>query len=199
MQRQRHRISIVSAVRTAIGTFGGTLKDVDAPHLGSVVIRETLQQCRIEGRHVDEVILGNVYQAGIGPNPARVAAVRAGIPYEVPSMTVNKVCGSGLKAIALAAQAICCGSAQLIVAGGIESMSSAPYLISNARWGARMGHGKLVDSMIQDGLWDCFYDYHMGMTAENLAEKYGISRTESVSWLCGGWLRLCLLDTPRRG
>ena len=178
MQMQRGRVAIVSAARTAIGTFGGALKDVDAPHLASVVIRETLQRCHIEGGKVDEVILGNVYQAGVGPNPARIAAVKAGIPYEVPSMTVNKACGSGLKTIALAAQAIWCGPAQLIVAGGMESMSSAPYLIPNARWGARMGHGEFIDSMIQDGLWDCFYDYHMGMTAENLAEQYNISRTQ---------------------
>jgi len=178
MQRQRERVAIVSATRTAIGTFGGTLKDVDAPHLGSVVIRETLQRCQLEAGQVDEVILGNVYQAGIGPNPARIAAVKAGVPYEVPSMTVNKLCGSGLKAIALAAQAIWCGPAQLIVAGGMESMSSAPYLLPNARWGVRMGHGELTDSMIQDGLWDCFYDYHMGMTAENLADQYSISRIQ---------------------
>ncbi len=178
IQPQRERVAIVSAVRTAIGTFGGALKDVDATHLAGVVIRETLQRCHVEGGQVDEVILGNVYQAGMGPNPARIAAIKAGIPYEVPCMTVNKVCGSGLKAIALAAQAIWCGSAQLIVAGGMESMSRAPYLISDARWGARMGHGKLTDSMIQDGLWDCFYDYHMGITAENLAEQYSISRTQ---------------------
>jgi acetyl-CoA C-acetyltransferase len=198
MQKQRDKVAIVSAVRTAIGSFGGALKDLDAPHLGSVVIREALHRCNIEGGQVDEVIMGNVYQAGIGANPARIAAVKAGIPYEVPSMTVNKVCGSGLKAIALAAQAIFCsplynpltpfgkgekgvggcGSAQIIVAGGMESMSSAPYLIPNARWGARMGHGQFVDSMIQDGLWDSFYDCHMGMTAENLAERYGISRAE---------------------
>lgn len=178
MQQQRARATIVSAVRIATGSFGGALKDLDAPHLGSVVIREAIHRCSIEGGRVDEVIMGNVYQAGIGPNPARVAAVKAGIPYEIPSMTVNKVCGSGLKAIALAAQAIWSGSAQIIVAGGMESMSSAPYLIPNARWGARMGHGQFVDSMIQDGLWDSFYDYHMGMTAENLAEQYGISRAE---------------------
>ena len=182
MQRQRDRVAIVSAVRTAIGSFGGILKDVDATHLGSVVIREALHQCGIEGSQVDEVIMGNVYQAGTGPNPARIAAVKAGIPYRIPSMTINKVCGSGLKAIALAAQAIWSGSAQIIVAGGMESMSSAPYLVSNARWGARMGHGRFVDSMIQDGLWDSFYDCHMGMTAENLAEQYGISRVEQDSF-----------------
>lgn len=177
-QRQRERVAIVSATRTAIGTFGGALKDVNAPHLASVVIREALQRCHMEAAYVDEVILGNVYQAGSGPNPARIAAVKAGIPYEAPSMTVNKLCGSGLKAIALAVQAIWCGAAQSIVAGGMESMSSAPYLIPNARWGIRLGHGEFTDSMIQDGLWDCFYDYHMGMTAENLAEQYSISRTQ---------------------
>jgi len=182
MQRQRRRVAITSAVRTAIGSFGGALKALDAPHLGSIVIREALNRCGIEGGQVDEVIMGNVYQAGIGPNPARVAAVKAGIPYEVPSMTVNKVCGSGLKAIALAAQAIRSGAAEIIVAGGMESMSGAPYLISNARWGTRMGHGQFVDSMIQDGLWDSFYDCHMGMTAENLAEQYSISRAEQDSF-----------------
>jgi len=182
MQRERNRIVIVSAVRTAIGAFGGTLKALDAPHLGSVVVREALHRCDIKGGKVDEVIMGNVYQSGIGLNPARIAAVKAGIPYEVPSMTVNKVCGSGLKAIALAAQAILSGSAQVIVAGGMESMSGAPYLIPNARWGTRMGHEQLVDSIIQDGLWDSFYDYHMGMTAENLAEQYSISRAEQDSF-----------------
>ncbi|MBM3238263.1 acetyl-CoA C-acetyltransferase [Candidatus Poribacteria bacterium] len=198
MQQQNNRVAIVSAVRTAIGVFGGALTDLDAPYLGSVVIKEVLHRCGIEGKLVDEVIMGNVYQAGIGVNPARIAAVKAGIPYEVSSMIVNKVCGSGLKAIALAAQAIFCsplynpltpfgkgekgvggcGSVQIIVAGGMESMSGAPYIVPNARWGARMGHGRFVDSMIQDGLWDSFYDCHMGMTAENLAEQYGISRIE---------------------
>ena len=178
MKQQREPTAIVSAVRIATGSFGGALKDLDAPHLGSAVIREALHRCCIEGGQVDEVIMGNAYQAGVGTNPARIAAVKAGIPYEVPSMTVNKVCGSGLKAIALAAQAIWIGSTQIIVAGGMESMSGAPYLVSNARWGARMGHGQFVDSMIQDGLWDSFYDCHMGMTAENLAEQYGISREE---------------------
>jgi acetyl-CoA C-acetyltransferase len=175
---QRQEVAITSAVRTAIGSFGGTLKDIDVSNLGSVVIKEALHRCNIEADQVDEVIMGNVYQAGIGPNPARIAAVKAGIPYEVPAMTVNMVCGSGLKAIALATQAIWSGSAGVMVAGGMENMSRAPYLIPNARWGARMGHGQFVDSMIQDGLWDCFYDYHMGMTAENLAEQYNISRAD---------------------
>ena len=182
MKRQRDRAAIVSAVRTAIGSFGGALKDLDVSHLGSVVIREALNQYSIENKQIDEVIMGNVYQSGIGPNPARIAAVKADIPYQIPSMTVNKVCGSGLKSIALAAQAIWSDSTQVIVAGGMESMSRAPYLVSKARWGVRMGHGQFVDSMIQDGLWDSFYDCHMGMTAENLAEQYSISRTEQDSF-----------------
>lgn len=169
---------IVSAVRTAIGSFGGALRDLEAPHLGSVAIKAALQRCGLEGGEVDEVIMGNVLPAGLGPNPARSAAFAAGVPHEVPAMTINKVCGSGLKSVALAAQAIECGSARIIVAGGMESMSSAPYLLKKSRWGERMGHGELVDSMIQDGLWDCFYDCHMGMTAENLAEMYSISRED---------------------
>ena len=178
MPSENRQAVIVSAVRTPIGSFGGALKDLDAPHLGSVVIGEALLRCGVEARELDEVILGDVLQAGFGPNPARSAAVKAGVPYEVPAMTINKVCGSGLKAIALAAQAIACGAAETIVAGGMESMSRAPYLLMNSRWGERMGHGELVDSMIQDGLWDCFYDCHMGITAENLAEMYDIPREE---------------------
>ncbi len=175
---QRDRVVIVGGVRTAIGSFGGSLKDLESSYLASVVIREALQRCRLEGGEVDEIIMGNVYQAGAGPNPARISALKAGIPYEVPCMTVNKVCGSGLKAIALAAQGIRCGDASVIVAGGMESMSRAPYLLSGTRWGERMGHGRLVDSMIEDGLWDRFYDCHMGTTAENLAELYNVSRQE---------------------
>ncbi len=148
MKQCGDRVAIVSAVRTATGSFGGALKDLDAPHLGSVVIREALHRCGIEDRQIDEIIMGNVYQAGIGPNPARIAAVKAGIPYEIPSMTVNKVCGSGLKAIALAAQAIGSGSAQIVVAGGVGSMSRAPYLLSKARRGARAGDRELVGSKL---------------------------------------------------
>ena len=174
----RKRAALVSAVRTAIGGFGGTLKECSAPFLGSVVIREGLQRAGVGGDQVDEVILGNVYQAGSGPNPARVAAVKADLPYSVPSMTINKVCGSGLKAISLAAQAIALGDADSIVAGGMESMSGAPYLIPETRWGARMGHAKLVDVMLRDGLWDCFVDCHMGNTAETLAARYQVARAE---------------------
>ena len=168
MKKQEDRVAIVAVARTALGPFGGTLKDLEASHLAGVVIQEALQRCRLKGGQVDEVILGNVYQAGGGPNPARIAAVKGGIPYEVPCMTVNKVCASGLKAVGLAAQAICCGSGKVIVAGGTESMSRAPYLLTGTRWGERMGHGQLIDSMIRDGLWDCFYDCHMGSMAELL-------------------------------
>ena len=174
----RNRAALVSAARTAIGAFGGALKECSAPFLGSVAIREALQRAGVGGDQVDEVIMGNVYQAGNGPNPARVAAVKAEIPYSVPSMTINKVCGSGLKAINLAAQAIALGDADCIVAGGMESMSRAPYLLPEARWGARMGHAELVDVMLRDGLWDCFVDCHMGNTAETLAARYQVERAE---------------------
>ena len=169
---------VVSAVRTAVGDFGGALKDIASTELGSTVIRAALDRCGLRGTDVDEVIMGQVYVAGVGPNPARIAALGAGLPHEVPAMTVNKVCGSGLKSIALGAQAVAAGAARVIVAGGMESMSRAPYLMPNNRWGARMGHGKLVDVMIHDGLWDPFYDCHMAETAENLARHYSISREE---------------------
>ena len=174
----RNRAALVSAARTAIGAFGGALKECSAPFLGSVAIREALQRAGVGGDQVDEVIMGNVYQAGNGPNPARVAAVKAEIPYSVPSMTINKVCGSGLKAISLAAQAIALGDADSVVAGGMESMSGAPYLLPKARWGARVGHAELVDVMLRDGLWDCFVDCHMGNTAETLATRYQVERAE---------------------
>ena len=172
----RKRVALMSAVRTAIGGFGGALKECSAPFLGSVVIREALQRAGVAGDQVAEVIMGHVYQAGNGPNPARVAAIKAALPYSVPAMTVNKVCGSGLKAISLAAQAIALEEADCMVAGGMESMSGAPYLITEGRWGARMGHGKLVDVMLRDGLWDCFVDCHMGNTAETLAARYRVAR-----------------------
>ena len=171
-------VAIVSAVRTAIGKFGGALQGFSAPDLGSIVIREALQRAATAPETADEVIMGNVYQAGIGPNPARVAALNADLPHGVPAMTVNKVCGSGLKAITLAAQAIALGDADCIVAGGMESMSNAPYLLQQGRWGARMGHSQMVDTMLSDGLWDCFEDCHMGITAENLADQYRVPRAE---------------------
>jgi len=169
---------IVSAVRTPIGTFNGGLKDVSATRLGGIAIKAALERAGVEPGQVDEVIMGNVLQAGLGQNPARQAAVQANIPIEVPSFTVNKVCGSGLKAVHLAAQAILLGDADIVVAGGMENMSQSPYLLEKARTGFRMGDQRLVDSMIRDGLWCAFGDCHMGITAENLCEKYGLSREE---------------------
>jgi acetyl-CoA C-acetyltransferase len=169
---------ILSAVRTAIGTFGGSLKDISAVELGRTVLVESIKRAKIEPAMVDEVIMGNILQAGQGQNPARQAAVKAGIPVEVPAMTVNMVCGSGLRAVSLAQNLIKTGEAEIIVAGGMENMSQAPYIIPYARWGQRMGDGTIIDVMIKDGLSDAFYGYHMGITAENLAEKYGITRKE---------------------
>ena len=171
-------VVIVSAVRTAIGTFGGTLKDVPATELGAIVIKEALNKAGVKPELVDEVIMGNVIQAGLGQSPARQAAVKAGVPVEVPAMTLNKVCGSGLRAVSLAAQIIKAGDADVVVAGGMENMSAAPFLLPNARWGMRMGDNKVVDSMIKDGLWESFNDYHMGITAENIAEQWNISRED---------------------
>ncbi|MDF3932688.1 acetyl-CoA C-acetyltransferase [Pseudomonas citronellolis] len=171
-------VVIVAATRTAIGSFQGALAALPAHELGSVVIRQLLRQTGLAASEVDEVILGQTLTAGAGQNPARQAAIAAGLPREVPAMTVNKVCGSGLKALHLAAQAIRCGDAEVVIAGGQESMSLAPYVLPKARTGLRMGHAQLLDSMIVDGLWDAFNDYHMGITAENLVDKYAISREE---------------------
>ena len=169
-------VVIASAVRTAIGNFNGSLSPFSAAELGAVVIQESLRRAGVEGSIVDEIIMGNVLQAGLGQNPARQASVKAGLPVDIPSMTINKVCGSGLKAVNLAAQAIMAGDADIIVAGGMESMTNSPYLLDKARSGYRMGHGKVIDSMIQDGLWCAFNDYHMGITAENVAAEFGITR-----------------------
>ncbi|WP_312920395.1 acetyl-CoA C-acetyltransferase [Stutzerimonas nitrititolerans] len=171
-------VVIVAATRTAIGSFQGALANVPAVDLGAAVLQRLLEQTGVPGEQVDEVILGHVLTAGAGQNTARQAAVKAGLPHGVSSMTLNKVCGSGLKAVQLAAQAIRCGDAEVVIAGGMENMSLAPYVMPGARTGLRMGHGKIVDTMIQDGLWDAFNDYHMGITAENLVEKYGLSREE---------------------
>ena len=171
-------VVIVAATRTAIGSFQGALANVPAVDLGAAVIQRLLEQTGVPGEQVDEVILGHVLTAGAGQNTARQAAVKAGLPHGVSSMTLNKVCGSGLKAVQLAAQAIRCGDAEVVIAGGMENMSLAPYVMPGARTGLRMGHGKIVDTMIQDGLWDAFNDYHMGITAENLVEKYDLSREE---------------------
>ncbi|WP_043308788.1 acetyl-CoA C-acetyltransferase [Pseudomonas sp. ML96] len=171
-------VVIVAATRTAIGSFQGSLASVPAVELGAAVIKRLLEQTGLNGSEVDEVILGHVLTAGAGQNTARQASIKAGLPNAVPALTLNKVCGSGLKALHLGAQAIRCGDADVIIAGGMENMSLAPYVMPAARTGQRMGHGKLVDTMIQDGLWDAFNDYHMGITAENLVEKYGISREQ---------------------
>jgi len=170
------KVAIVSAARTPIGTFGGTLQGVSAQELGAVVVKEVLRRAGVSPDAVDEVIMGNVLGAGLGMNVARQAAMKAGIPKEVPSLTVNKVCGSGLKAVVLACQAILAEDAEIVVAGGTENMDQAPYLVSQARYGYRMGHGELVDSMIGDGLWCVFTGAHMGVTAEIVAERWGITR-----------------------
>lgn len=169
---------IVSAVRTAIGTYGGGLAEVPAVKLGEICIRAALERADLKPGQVNEVIMGNVLQAGLGQNPARQSAINAGLPVEIPAMTINKVCGSGLKSVMLAAQAIKLGDADIVVAGGMESMSRAPYLLEKARFGYRMGDGKLVDEMIRDGLWDAFNDCHMGITAENICSDCHLTREE---------------------
>ncbi len=172
------KVVIAGAVRTAVGSFGRSLKDVPAVDLGIVATREALKRAGVQPEDVDEVILGNVLQAGLGQNTARQVLIGSGIPKEVPAFTINKVCASGLKSVFLGAQAIMAGDAQVVVTGGIENMSRAPYYLNRARWGIRMGHDDFVDGMVFDGLWDIFNDYHMGITAENIAEKYKISREE---------------------
>ena len=169
---------IVSAVRTPVGKFGGSLTGINATDMGALVISEALKRAGIKGELVDEVLMGNVLMAGLGQNPARQASVKAGIPYEVPAMTINKVCASGLRTVGLAAQLIAAGEAGVVVAGGMENMSAAPYLLGNARWGHRMGDGKVVDEMIKDGLWCAFNDVHMGITAENVAERFEVTRED---------------------
>lgn len=169
-------VVIVAATRTAVGAFQGSLANIPAHELGALVIRSLLERSGVKAEQVDEVILGQVLTAGAGQNPARQAVIAAGLPNSVPAMTINKVCGSGLKALFLGAQAIRCGDADIVIAGGQESMSLSPYVLPKARTGLRMGHAQLQDSMIIDGLWDAFNDYHMGITAENLAQKFDISR-----------------------
>lgn len=171
-------VVIVAATRTAIGSFQGSLASVSAVDLGAAVIRQLLEQTGLDAAQVDEVIMGQVLTAGAGQNPARQAAIKAGLPHAVPAMTLNKVCGSGLKALHLGAQAIRCGDAEVIIAGGQENMSLSNYIMPGARTGLRMGHAQIVDTMISDGLWDAFNDYHMGITAENLVDKYEISREQ---------------------
>ena len=171
-------IVIVSAVRTPVGKFQGSLSDIPATRLGAIAVREAVHRAGLDPAQVDECIMGNVVAAGLGQNPARQAALYGGLANEVSALTINKVCGSGLKAVALAAQAVQTGNAEIVVAGGMESMTNAPYLLPNARSGFRMGNAVAVDSMVHDGLWDIFNDYHMGLTGENVAEKYGITREE---------------------
>lgn len=169
---------IVAAVRTPIGSFGGSLKDVSAVDLGVTVVKGALEQAGLKAESVDEVIMGNVLSGGLGQNVARQISVKSGVPISSPAFTINKVCGSGLKTIQLAAQAVLLGDADIVVAGGTESMSQAPYVLQQQRWGARMGDSKVLDTLLSDGLMDAFDGYHMGITAENVAEKYGITREQ---------------------
>jgi acetyl-CoA C-acetyltransferase len=171
-------VVIISGCRTAVGKFQGSLSDLTATQLGAVAVREAVKRAGLNSDQIDECIMGNVLPAGLGQNPARQAAIFAGLSPATGAMTINKVCGSGLKAVALAAQAVQTGNASIVVAGGMESMTNAPYLLPQARKGYRLGNGKVVDSMVHDGLWDIYNDYHMGVTGENVAEKYGITREE---------------------
>ena len=171
-------VVIISGCRTPVGKFQGSLSELSAPQLGAIVVREAVQRAKFDPKQVDECIMGNVVSAGLGQNPARQAAIFGGLPPEVGAMTINKVCGSGLKAVALGAQAIQTGNSSIVVAGGMESMTNAPYLLPNARKGYRLGNAKIIDSMVHDGLWDIYNDYHMGITGEHVAEKYGITREE---------------------
>jgi len=176
---------IVSAVRTPVGTMGGAYTDVPAPRLGAIAVEEAIRRAGIDGSAVDEVLMGNVLQAGLGQNPARQASLGAGLDTSIPTMTVNKVCGSGLKTVSLAAQAIKSGDASVIVAGGMENMTRAPYLMESGRYGYRLGHGQLVDVMIRDGLWCAFDDCHMGVTAENVSKEYEVSREDQDAFAAG--------------
>jgi len=180
----RHAM-IAGACRTPIGKFLGTLKGLSAPELGAIAVREAVARAGVRPDEVEEVVMGNVVSAGLGQNPARQAALKGGIPVTVPAVTVNKVCGSGLKAVMMAAQAVRLGDHEVVVAGGMESMSNAPYLINGAREGMRLGHGEMVDSMIKDGLWDAYENFHMGCCGEIVAEKYGIPRQAQDEYALG--------------
>lgn len=173
---KQNRVVLAGAVRTPIGKFGGSLSGVPVEMLGSIVIREAVKRAGLEPEQIDEVMMGCILQAGRGQNVARQAAVQAGLPVDTPALTINNLCGSGLKAVNMAAAQILAGEADIIVAGGMENMSAAPYVLEDARYGYRMGNGQIVDTMIHDALWDAFHDYHMGMTAEHVAQKYGITR-----------------------
>src|SRR6266487_3344557 len=171
-------VVIISGCRTPVGKFQGSLTDFSAPQLGAIAVREAVKRAGIDPAKVDECIMGNVVSAGLGQNPARQAAIFGGLSPATGAMTINKVCGSGLKSVALAAQAVQTGNSEIVVAGGMESMTNAPYLLPQARKGYRLGNAQIVDSMVNDGLWDIYNDYHMGLTGENVAEKYGITREE---------------------
>lgn len=181
---EMREVVIASACRTPVGSFGGSLKDLTARELGAIVIKEAVKRAGINPEQVDEVLFGCVLQGGLGQNIARQCSLDAGLPVEVPTITINKVCGSGLRAVSLAAQIIKAGDADIVIAGGTESMSNAPYLLDKARWGYRMGEGKLVDMMIKDGLWDVYNNYHMGITAENVNDKWGNTREEQDAFSC---------------
>src|SRR5882724_251670 len=171
-------VVIISGCRTPVGKFQGSLSDFSAPQLGAIAVREAVKRAGLNSDQIDECIMGNVISAGLGQNPARQAAIYGGLAPSTGAMTINKVCGSGLKSVALAAQAVQTGNSSIVVAGGMESMTNAPYLLPQARKGYRLGNGQLIDSMVHDGLWDIYNDYHMGNTGENVAEKYGITRQE---------------------
>src|SRR5262245_30632115 len=171
-------VVIISGVRTAIGKFQGALESLPAPQLGAIAVGEAVKRAKVDPAQVDECIMGLVVAAGLGQNPARQAALNGGLPTTVSAMTINKVCGSGLKAVALATQAIQTGNAEIVVAGGMESMTNAPYLLPQARKGYRLGNSTIIDSVVNDGLWDVYNNYHMGMTGENVAQKYGVTRSE---------------------
>ncbi len=188
---------LVSGARTAVGKFGRAFKDVPAQELGARVIKESVNRAGIQIHEVEEVIMGNVISAGLGQNPARQAAIYAGLPFEIGSLTINKVCGSGLKAVMLAAQSIKAGDTSIIVAGGMENMSLAPHLIRNLRWGMKFGDASITDAMVYDGLWDVYNNYHMGITGERIAEKYGITREEADEFALGSHHGQC--DFSRSG
>lgn len=171
-------VVIVSALRSAMGTFGGAFKDVSAVDLGATVLKESYEKINLDPAEIDEVIIGNVLSAGLGQNVARQVSMHAGVPKEVPSFSVNQVCGSGVKSVMLGVQSILTGDNEIVAVGGTENMSQSPYLLKEQRWGARMGNAKVVDTLINDGLWDAFHDYHMGITAENVADKFNITREE---------------------
>src|ERR1700741_3179342 len=171
-------VVIISACRTPVGKFQGSLSDFRAPELGAITVREAVKRAGVDAAQIDECIMGNVVTAGLGQNPARQAAIFGGLSPATGAMTINKVCGSGLKSVALAAQAVETGNSSVVVAGGMESMTNAPYLLPQARKGYRLGNAQIIDSMVNDGLWDIYNNYHMGVTGENVAEKYGITREE---------------------